>query len=355
MKNEYTNADSLRMYLTGASSHNGAQADPGESRGRFASSTEATSMGFAMDGSGLIGISVVYAAGENGDGIGVLEAVSGSSIRWTAPGSSTAGEAVTIINGQTKIVEDGENPSAYLRVSRTGTDALTGSVDVLISDEYNNATSHTPVTSAQRTSGLVQYRLIALRNEHESNGLDALDLAAYIQSIPGVSIIDPPGYNASLGASGAGSIEISGASFDGWPAAGWVKVEQVDGSAREVVYYTSRTSTTLTVPAAGRALCETTASAMISSDVLVPWSGIAIAFEDPSAQPNGNFNGDTLNAPSGLSWSTARSSESALNHGTLAHQNQVGLWILWDVPAGAVATPGPPIHLVSINFETLRS
>jgi hypothetical protein len=346
----YTGADSLRFYLSGASSDGGTQADVDGSRGRFRSGTEASFLAVG-GGTGIVGLSLNYVAGANGPGTGTIEAVDGGSVRWSPPGQ-VAGPAVAIANGETRVLT-GENRGQYVRVSRTSAGALTGEAVVELLDSYGTAAACGRVTSAQAAAGVVVYRLIVLRNEHAGVGVSLRDLRFWVEAAP-------PGGGRSdfltrLGASGAGSIVLAGSNFAGWGPRGWALVTAADGAPREVVYYSSRTGTTLTVPAAGRGLCGTTEQAMLASDVVVPWSGVAFAVEEPASQPAGVFggwDGSAFVAPSGLTWRLAGAAAPYI-HRDLGHGEIVGLWLRWDVPAGAAATPSLAVHAVGVGMDTV--
>lgn len=79
--------------------------------------------------------------------------------------------------------------------------------------------------------------------------------------------------DGQLGDSGAGTISTTGdfdAAGDVWPASGYAQVLNSSGALRETIYYSSRTSTALTVDANGRAQLGTSADAGESDDTVVP-------------------------------------------------------------------------------------
>jgi len=344
-----TASDAVLPFSTGATTHEGSAVDPSDSRGRYRSGTIARSLSVLTD-NGIAGLTVNLASGANTPGVGTIEALSSTTLRYTAPGGSPGQIATFPASGTAeRLLFDGANPAAYLRVTRSGSGAFSGAMSVDLTDQYGNVWSHSPVTSAQRAAGLVQYRLVALANRSAS--LVAVhDLSAYVRRVAGTAVLGPSVFSAVLPSSGAGSIALSAGSFETWPAAGWVLIEEGDGTAREVAYYTSRTATALTIPSAGRALCGTTASEGEATDRVISWPGLALAWEEPSAQPNGHYNANSLDAPTGLTWFHAREAGAEV-FGDLPHGEQVGLWIRWDVPAGAVATPAPPLHRVAWAWE----
>jgi hypothetical protein len=351
-----TGLDALKIYYTGATVDGAEQIDPDLSLGRFRGDTEAIILAHITTGTGLANITVDYVSGANGPGVGVLTASGTGALVYTAP-DGTTGDAVDIANGQTVIVPSGDDPGRYIRATRTSTANLAGSINVEMSDIIGNAIGMEPVLDAERIAGLVQYRCLALRNEHALAGTSIRAIEAWVDPVPGAVVQGPSTYATLLGATGAGTIVLSSGSFATWPENGWAMIEAGGGGAREVVYYTSRTATALTIPAAGRALCGYTPGTMLSTDRVVPWSGIAIAFEEPDAQPDGEFGGwddeeEEAIPPTGLTFSANRSDLPSefeiLNDGEM-----LGLWIRWDVPAGAVATGNPPLHLIGYQIQTL--
>ena len=119
MPNEKTNADALRLYLTGALTAGAEQPYHSLSLGGQRSSTE---IGLGHDlVNPIFGLVVDFVSYENGIGSGALAAISSSELAWTPPGG-TQGSAVTIANGETKVIE-GATASQYIRVSRTSATA----------------------------------------------------------------------------------------------------------------------------------------------------------------------------------------------------------------------------------------
>ena len=355
-----TGADSLRMYLSGATSDGGAQSVEDDSRGKYRSSTEVQSLSFVANGA-ISNVTVNHVSGANGPGTGFLMATGADKLRYYAPDPATAGDVtpgsdpgtpgveVTILNGESAVVCDGDDHAKFVRVSRTSATALAGIKSIEIADRYANVVSCGEVTSAERTAGVVKYRLVVLRNENVGVGIALKDVAIWLEGAEGAVIEGT--HTTRLGASGAGTIVIPG-SFTGWAAAGWALIETAAGVAQEVVYYSSRTNTTLTIPAAGRGLCGTSATAMAASDKVVPWHGRAFAVEAPSAQPSGHFNGDSLSAPSGLTWRHARA-DGGYVHGDIENGEILGLWVRWDVPAGAAASPSTGLVRCGVAFDTV--
>lgn len=355
-----TGPDSLRMYLSGATSDGGAQAVEDDSLGRYRSSTEVQSLSFVATAA-ITNVTVDHVSAANGPGTGFLVATGADKLRYYAPDPATAGDAlpgddpgtpgveVTILNGESAVVCDGDDHAKFVRVTRTSATALSGTKGIEIADRYANVVSCGEVTSAERTAGVVKYRLMVLRNENVGVGIPLKDVSVWLAPADGVVIEGT--HTTRLGASGAGTIVIPG-SFTGWATAGWALIETSAGVAQEVIYYSSRTSTALTVPAAGRGLCGTSATAMAASDKVVPWHGRAYALEAPSSQPSGHFNGNAVTPPSGLTWRQTRA-DGGYTHGDMENGEILGLWVRWDVPAGAAASPSTGLVRVGVGFDTI--
>jgi hypothetical protein len=154
-----------------------------------------------------------------------------------------------------------------------------------------------------------------------------------------------------LGASGSGTITTTG-TFADWPASGFCHVKSNVPATREIVYYSSRTNTQLTVPSAGRGQLGTTAAAGAATDTVEAVPGIRLAKEAPSAQPSGNFQtiANENSAPTGVTWSTGTTKATGVVVGDLAASNQYGLWVHRAVVAGAVAEP-TVLRLVNFEFD----
>lgn len=330
MPDENTRADSLRVYLTGAASHAGAQTDPDASLGNHQSSTEVEGLS-ALVGSGLTGdISIDYVGGANGEGVGEIEATGADALAWTAPGG-TQGAPVTITNGQTKILEDADDPAAYIRVTRNSATGLSGSASVTLSIPRNNAVGLDDITSAEAAAGDDEYRCVCVEN----TGSGSIgNLKVFIGQLGTEAVTD----SAQLSGSGAGTITTSVNSFSDWPQSGWAAIYTSGGTLREIVYYESRTSASLTVPAGGRSRLGTSAAAGAATDVAKAVPGIRIGLDEPASQPSGAFVDNTGSgegtAPAGVTFETPYSEAEALSIGTLAATNIWGIWIHRETPAG---------------------
>jgi len=166
---EKTNADALRLYLTGASSVGAAQPYHSHSLGGLRSSEE---LGLGHDlVNPISGIVVDFVSYQNGVGSGALTAISASSIAWTPPGS-TQGAVITIANGETKVVE-GSTLSQYVRVTRNSATDLGGTATVVTKRCWGSAIAGRDTTVA----GLTSYTGLIFKNE---SGLEITSLVVWI-------------------------------------------------------------------------------------------------------------------------------------------------------------------------------
>jgi len=342
MPDEKTHADALRFYLTGAGSDGGAQADPDAALGDYRSSTLCEFLAITVTNP-ISNVTVDFAAGLNGTGDGTLTATGNDTLAWTAPGGSQ-GANVTILNGETKILEDGTTASKFVRVTRTTADNLTGTATCTLADTYNDVVGLDNVSSAEAAAGDDEYRAVMLKNESAS---DITVLKLYLQTLGTQRTSD----SGQLGASGAGTISISSGNFNDWPDYGWCRIVTSGGSEREIVYYTSCTATALTVPAAGRERLGTSAAAGAATDTVDAVPGIRIAKELPVASAIQTI-ADEDTAPTGLTWRTGNgASDGPVDIGTLSAGALYGLWIHREIPAGAVAVPDALNH-IAYQFDT---
>ena len=334
MPDEMTRADALQVFLTGASSHDGAQTDHDLSLGNHKSSTEVQPYTWEI-ADPISNVSIDYISGASGLGAGSLTASDDDDLKWT-PADGSQGVAVTIANGETKIVEGGgaDGPHQYVRVTRTSAVAMTGTATVTTSYSLNNVHGFDDVSSAEQAAGDTEYRCVCVENVHPTATIK--DLTVHVGTLGTQRTTD----TAQLGASGAGTVQTSGSLAD-WPDVGYCAIKTAGGSLEEIVYYSSRTATTLTVPAAGRGLLGTSASAGSSDDTMDAIPGIAIGLDAPTSQPSGTFVDQTGagegSAPGGVSFSTPIVVGDALSIGDLAATYINGVWIKREVPVGSEA------------------
>jgi hypothetical protein len=332
MPDEKTRADALRCFLTGASTHEGTQTDPDLSLGLHQSSTEMQSYDWDVT-SPISNIDIEFISGANSTGAGTLTATGSDTVKWTPPGG-TQGDDVTIANGETKICEGGGSgeENEYIRITRTSAAALSGTATVTISDKLNNTIGFDDVTSAERSAGDDEYRCYCVEN---MSAADVTVLKVKLATL-GTQVTSDAG---QLPASGAGTIQTTG-SFADWPDEGYAAIYTSVPAERELIYYSSRTATVLTVPAAGRGLLGSSAAAGAASDTVDAIPGIGIALDAPTSQPSGSFEDETgtgEDTSPGFSFTSPIFDADALSIGTLSTNEIYGIWIHREIPAGAVA------------------
>lgn len=333
-----TRADSIQTFLTGASSHKALQADPNASLGNFMSSFRANSlthnsnsftMGALMAMNTQTGVST-----ENGVGTGTITATGVDTLTWTPPGGSV-GPAVTILNGEIKVVE-GSDPNKFIVILRSNATDLTGTRDVIITQQGTTVHGLDDVSTAEQSAGDTEFRCVALEVVASTQ---IKGIKVFVDTLGSQQTSD----TTQLGASGAGSIVTTG-SFSTWPNEGYCKIADSSDVEQEIVYYESRTATTLTVPANGRALLGTSASAGAATDKIDAIPGIALGLDAPTSQSSGSFVDNTGvgegTAPGGVTFSTPLTAAEALDIGDLNAGNIYAVWIKREIPAGATAATG---------------
>lgn len=343
MADNNTGAGSLIWRNTGAASHEAAQSDGDLSLGLYLASDEIDAFSVSR-GSPISGITIDYVAGQNGEGAGSLAADTSDSLTWTPPGG-TVGTSVTIANGETKIVT-GSDANKWIRVTRTSASALTGTETVTTTDTVGNAIGTDDASSAEATAGRTIYRCIGLKNA-SSNSVTTIK--AYVATI-GTQRVSA---STQLPSSGAGTLTISSGNFTDWPDSGFCRIVTSGGTLREIVYYTSRTATALTVASAGRALLGTSAAAGAATDTLDSVPGISIAKEAPTAQPSGSFTDKTVageTSSPGLTFNTAIDATNGENIGTLAAGEIQAIWMTHIVPAGMVGLASN-LSQIALSFD----
>lgn len=333
MSNQYTHADILREWLTGAASDGAAQTSPNLSFGNYRSATEVGTLGIYIVNA-IPNVYVLFAGGANPLGTGQLIALDSQTLVWQPASYLGPGPAMVFSgSNDVEIVEAFGNPAAYLRVQATPPFTPTTSF-ITLSVEYNNLYAMDDVSIADATAGISEYRAGMLRNEGTAS-IGSLQRYLALLGTPQLS------NTTQLGASGSGTLVTTG-SFADWPLAGWCRIQTSGGAWRETVYYTSRTGTVLTVLAAGRALFGTSAAAGASTDTLQPIPGFAIAIDTAGVQASGSAiqtiaNGTT--APTSVTWNQGVSPSTGLQIGSLGTSKEVGIWYWRQLPAGAIATP----------------
>jgi len=337
MPDEKTRVDSIRFYNSGAGSDGASQSSADACLGAYRASNEVT-VASHQASSLPANITIDYISGACAPGSYTLTFDGSDAVTLTTP-TGSAGTSVTILNGETKIVEGKESgatvPEKYFRLSRSSATALSGTATVTVTEQYNNVIGFDNVTVSEATSGVDEYRCVAIKNESSAQ-VDNIAIA--VKTIGTQRTSD----TTQLGASGAGTLEISSGDFSDWPEAGYCRIEDSGGSLQEIVYYASRTSTVLTVPAAGRGLLGTSASAGAATDTLDSVPGIRLAVEAPTGGDTNGYAQTIANettAPTAVSWSSEIDVDSGPSIGSLASGEIYFIWIHREVPAGATALP----------------
>jgi len=328
-----TRADSIRAYLTGAASDGGAQTDPNAALGNFRSSTIATTYGISITGA-IANLTVDYASGYNAVGAGSLDCTGVSTIRWKDAGG-TYGTAVTILNGETQIVEAAGSAGAFILVTRaSATDLVVSTATVTLALQANNLWGFDDVTGAEAAAGDAEYRGTIIKNV-SANTVTLLKM--WIKTL-GTQRTTAGG---QLGASGAGTITISSGTFADWPTTGWAHIKTNAPATREIVYYSSRTDTVLTVPANGRARLGTSAAAGAATDTVDAVPGVAIGIDTAGVTAAAAIQtiANEGTAPTSVTFNTNCTAALGLAIGTMTTLQQVGVWIWRDVPTGQYSNP----------------
>lgn len=346
MAEPMTRADSLREYLTGAGSDGGSQTDPNASLGNHRSSTEAISYTSVVSNP-IANITIDFISGGNNVGAADLDCTGVSTLRWRDNGG-TYGAEVTILNGETKVLEASGDPGAYVRVTRTSaTNLITGTATVTLSRAKNNQFGMDDVLSAEASAGDNEYRASMVKNVASNN---VALFKRWISEL-GTSQVSDGG---QLGASGAGTITTTG-SFSDWPLSGWCHIKTSGGSTREIVYYSSRTATVLTVPSDGRSRLGTSAAAGAADDTIHSVPGVRIAKDTEGVVAAGEAIQTIANentAPASVSWNTGITAATGLDIGMMTPGQQIGIWVHREIPIGAVSIANVT-NLFSNSFDAV--
>lgn len=331
MAPQYTRADSLREYLSGALVDGGLQTDPNGSNGGYRSSVEATSLGMVI-ANAIVGTVPLYAGGANLPGPGLLTAVDANHLTWQPFGATSPGPPTQFSgSNDIEIVEANGLPGQYLRVQ--GTPPFTPSqATITLSYLADDVFSLDDVSIANASAGISEYRATFVRNE-ATGAVTAFQ--RWIATLGAQQISNMGGLPAG---SVPGTITTSG-NLTSWPTTGWCQVANSVGAVKEVVYYTGRTNTQLTVPANGRGLLGTSPVAGSTTDIINPVPGVAIGLDPVGIQPFGRSIQLASPTPGGVTWNLGITSASGLQIGTLGFQQQIGIWIWRQIPAGTISTP----------------
>ena len=255
-----------------------------------------------------------------GTGTATIRAASATTLAYTAPGD-TEGTPVTVAANTSVLLESG-TPARSIRVYRDSVyDANTLAGEMTL--ELVNQMNHIIAGPDGTQSASDYYACLFLRNHSD-------------QAITSITV-DPAALGsarttatAQLSGSGAGTITVSG-SLVGYPDSGWAKILTSGAALREIIYYTSWTGSSLTVPAAGRGLLGTSAAAGASTDTITPIAPLRFWLETPSAGAVQTI-ADHTTEPTGASWTIAAT------HASLAAGDEIALWLHRQIPAAATVS-----------------
>jgi hypothetical protein len=276
---------------------------------------------------------VILALSGNNTAEAVLSAKSASTLAFTGT-SGTEGSESSCAARDSVLLEDTDT-SKWCRVYRdTDYSAadLGGFFNLECFPQIHSVVGGDIVT----VSGSVQnyYSSLMLSN-HSSQGEAVTLLKAYIGTL-GTQRLSG---TTQLGGAGSGTIKTATTDgFDDWPLSGWCRITTNAPALREIVYYSSRTSDTLTVPADGRGRLGTAAAAGAATDSVDAVPGIRIGYE--SMDSNGEIQtiANHATAPTGITWDTDITEALGLSIGTLNPRENAGLWIHREIPANVSAS-----------------
>jgi hypothetical protein len=252
-----------------------------------------------------------------GVGSGTIRAASTTTLAYKAPGD-TEGTAVSVPANTAVLLESGTAGKAcrVYRDSVYNADSLGGSMSLDINHQYNNV-----IAGPNATEAAGNYYGCYYIHNHSDATITGVAL------VPAVLGTQRTSNSTQLSGAGSGTITTTGSLAD-WPTSGWCHVRTSGGTTQEVVYYTSRTATALTVPAAGRGLLGTSATAGGATDTINAVAPIRVWTETPTAGAVQTI-ADNTTAPSGASWAFT------ITVGTLLPGEERAVWIHRQVPAAA--------------------
>jgi len=328
MPDEFTGADALRIYNTGATVDGGAQSVSDDCLGNFRASNEHQGMAWEL-WQMFNGLAVEQISGACGPGIGYLAAVGDDQLQFTAPGEGGAGEDVTILQGERKTLQSGSTNSKYCRVYRWGNEPFKGVVPVQLSTWFNDPVGMSNILDAERAAGEDKVRCLCMKAVCPS-GVD--NIRAWVKPLGGPFTSDVQ----QLPASGTGFIETTDTT-QAIDKHGFLRIEDSGGTLKEIALFTARHNSQKVevTDAAHRGLLGTTPQAGSATDIVRPVPGIRVAYQAPTVQPDGSayVASDENDIPPGLSWSSAITSDTGNVIGTLAADNIQYLWIRLTFPA----------------------
>jgi len=280
-------------------------------------------------------------SGACGEGIAYIGA-QGQTANFFAPNDANGGK-VGISPNQSALLESADK-SKWCRVFWDGdynSEGLGGVSVMSLIKTRNNTIAGANV----ETDSSAQYYITALMLvNHEADGKQIENVKVWVKEIA-LSAISDDGH---LSSSGAGTIETTG-SFAGRPASGWAHIKDSGGTTREIVYYSSRTDTVLTVPPQGRGRLGTSEAEGAATDVIHFVPGIAVALEAADSNNEIEAIADHETWPTATP-NVAINATGADTVATLNTRRNVGLWIFREIPESAVAHIDHKSEIV-VQFE----
>ena len=269
MATENTLYDGVRFYHTSASFAGEYIYNPDESLGPYQASTEVHPVIFLVDTSDPrttknVRIDYVW-SGVQTTGTGTISCPTTGTLAYTAPGDSTAGTAVAISNGETKVLESAST-GEVIRVTRTSTNDLIDTLSFSILPNMNGVIGFTDETVDDATEHYLDFHAIQI--VPNTSAYASIQVEVGLPTAP--SATSSTSVDSQLGISGAGTVgKSAGVELAAWPARGLCVIKESGGTIREVVRYSSRTDYAITVAATGaRALFGTTSAAGLATDTM---------------------------------------------------------------------------------------
>lgn len=316
--------NSLVVWLTGATFEAGPQPKQSLSLGGYRSLTEALHCGF-LEAQAIPNVNILSTSHQTG--VGSVHPVGTSSVAFAADGGAT-GQSQPLEVGFPVVLQDGST-DAWVKVVQTTSDDLAGLTAVEFTEDFSNVFSGGDDATV---SGLSSYRAVMITNQ-SLNPVTSIRL--WVNPLAASSTT-----TGTLGSSGGATLT---GTFSQWPWEGFANVQPYG----EVVYYSGRTDTTLTVAIRG---CVNTTISAVSNPTLYPVGPIRIGYETPSGDHIQTIVNETT-PPSGIIFSTAITSSTGLSLGTLNPYGHMGLWISRVIPSGVNAYP-EITNSIGIEFTT---
>lgn len=355
-------SSTLQFRRTGAASHGAAQTEPDASLGGFMASQEVLSLKWLVFDP-ISNLRVDNASGNNGPGLGSLLALDADRVAFQAPRGASLGTPVTIADGETKYLYDGDDTDRWVQVSRTSTEDLQGSMGVLFTEVCENEVAGNRWTTAEQASGQSQYRCIGLL----ASGAGLTNLKFWLNPLGSEAAL-----TAGYAASGAITLEMD--DLSDWPKYPSYAVKNETTGEVMLVASVDRSANQVTVAAAGRDLWGDVAGGALGTiaDVIVPLSPVRLArsrpwlsttegkaqvIVDENTSPKfgfGNCPFGTFAFGHGVTF--FRHAHGAAEAGVLLYPSLSGsaiyyLWIEAKIPAGATASPTILVNL-AFSYDT---